>query len=353
MDVKLLWTNKKIIKNQVSETYWNIQNTFITKLNLIQNAICANVKFIKYNEPIKCVICNKDIISHGYYSYKNYNWDEGLIYYIKNHNLRVDNNFVNFILDIKTDCLENTIKYKGKIYKQKSLDFIKLTRNNILVLDALLDHGGYNKKYFCKGDKKIYTEHLGMLDFHKRQLVKIIISANTQIIYKDDPTIFFHDNPINLFDYEYFFHTHPPTPCPGGRASEGILYEFPSVEDIVHYVHNYNKGKTIGSIILAAEGLYNIHKIKLDKKKININYKNFFKDMTKIYRKVQTMAIAKYTTNFTNDVFFEKISQDRTFIDIINDKLKDYELTIDYHSRIFVENSWIIDNIYLPIMEID
>ena len=40
--------------------------------------------------------------------------------------------------------------------------------------------------------------------------------------------------------YQYLFHTHPPTPKPGGRAGEGIVYEFPSIGDILHFIDHFN-----------------------------------------------------------------------------------------------------------------
>ena len=38
----------------------------------------------------------------------------------------------------------------------------------------------------------------------------------------------------DIKDYEYIFHTHSPTPFPGSRAVDGVLYEFPSISDIYH-----------------------------------------------------------------------------------------------------------------------
>ena len=65
------------------------------------------------------------------------------------------------------------------------------------------------------------------------------------------------------------FHTHPPTPFPGSRVVDGILYEFPSISDIYHFADHFNAGETQGSLIIAPEGMYiiraqdNINKIDL------------------------------------------------------------------------------------------
>ena len=70
------------------------------------------------------------------------------------------------------------------------------------------------------------------------------------------------------YEYSFIFHTHPPEKGgPGSRAPYGILYEFPSSSDLLHFIEHYNNGITIGSLVMTPEGLYNIRKHKLDSKK--------------------------------------------------------------------------------------
>ena len=162
----------------------------------------------------------------------------------------------------------NKIKFNSKIYIKNNIKYYKITRNQLLVLDALLyDGGGVTKKYLDSHKNVRYSEHAGLLDFDATKLERIVISGKTTREDKDDLDILLpHDLP-DLPDYEYIFHTHPPTPHPGGRVNQGILYEFPSISDIFHFIEHYNEGHVQGSIIITAEGLYIIKsKVPLDKK---------------------------------------------------------------------------------------
>ena len=102
--------------------------------------------------------------------------------------------------------------------------------------------------------------NISLLDFNNSGLEKIIISGNTSRVDANDDVIFLPKNMIDAFDYEYIFHTHPPTPKQGARANVGILYEFPSISDLFHFMDHYNEGKTQGSIVIAPEGMYIIRK---------------------------------------------------------------------------------------------
>ena len=66
------------------------------------------------------------------------------------------------------------------------------------------------------------------------------------------------NNVEDMFNYEYIFHTHPPTPRPGGRVNVGIVYELPSIGDVLHFIDHFNDGKISGSIVITSEGIYNI-----------------------------------------------------------------------------------------------
>jgi len=106
-----------------------------------------------------------------------------------------------------------------------------------------------------------------LLDFDNNGLEKIIVSGNTNRVDTNDEDIFLPGNMIDMFDYEYIFHTHPSTHGVGGRAKYGILYEFPSMGDIFHFLDHYNEGKTQGSMIIAPEGMFVIRKHIHDDKK--------------------------------------------------------------------------------------
>jgi hypothetical protein len=152
------------------------------------------------------------------------------------------------------------------------------------------------------------------------------------------------------FDHEYLFHTHPPTPKPGGRVVEGIIYEFPSLGDILHFIDHYNDGKVNGSIVIAPEGLYNIRKMKMNGEQIKVNENQLFRDISKEYNTLQKKAIKKYGSKFTTYTFYSKISQDREYIDAMNNLLNRYDLHIDFYSRDKDnKGKWIINTLYLPI----
>jgi hypothetical protein len=213
-------------------------------------------------------------------------------------------------------------------------------------------HGGYTKKYINnKGtSENLYSEHVGLLDFNEDGLDKIIISGKTSRIEKDDEEIFLPSDIPYALDYEYIFHTHPPTPKPGGRSKFGILYEFPSISDIFHFIDHYNKGSTQGSIIIAPEGLYNIRKLIMDKKKIKVNEDALYKELGGIMRKCQNEALKVYGDTFTSYIFYSKIAQDRKYIDNINLIANKYKIHIDYYSRQKdIKGNWIIDSIHLPV----
>ena len=168
-----------------------------------------------------------------------------------------------------------------------------------------------------------------------------------------DNDIFLPENMKDAYDYEYIFHTHPPTPTPGGRASMGILYEYPSRSDIIHFIDHYNDGKTQGSIVLAPEGLYNIRKKEFDLNKIEMNHNKFRKKYKKYFRKYQTEMIEKYGVKFNETKFFGTISQDTYFTDKMNIVLNDFDIHIDFYPRIQIKKKWIIDTIHLPVYVID
>ena len=158
----------------------------------------------------------------------------------------------------------------------------------------------------------------------------------------------------DAYDYEYIFHTHPPTPKVGGRAVEGILYEFPSSSDILHFVDHYNDGNTQGSIVITPEGMYVIRKHITNNKKININEDELYNKLNGVFNKLQKEAINKFGKKFSENTFYKKISQDVTYIDKLNIFLHEYHLHIDFFSRIQDDNGrWVLDTVYLPVYVVE
>nr|QBK88959.1 MAG: uncharacterized protein LCMiAC02_00520 [Mimivirus LCMiAC02] len=363
-----LWRNKKNIKITdyngtllpwpKSNVAWQMQKLFLNKLYSAETNLRRKNKFKKYSKDKykHCLICKQKNITTGLYELHDIRWENGLYHYIKEHNIKPSDKFIDMIFRYQTNAknikTRKLAKIKGiKIIKQNK-SYIKLDRNQILILDALMKHGSY-KRYVDSKNKLFfrYSEHAGLLDFDNNGLERIIVSGNTTRVDVNDDDIFLPGDMIDMFDYEYIFHTHPATKgIAGGRAPYGILYEFPSIGDIFHFIDHYNEGDTQGSIVITSEGMYVIRKHKFDDKKIKINENKLYKDMYRTHKHVQKKAIKKYGTKFTPHEFYSNIAQNKTYIDILNNVLKKYQLFIDFYPRTLdKKNKWIIDTIYLPI----
>lgn len=354
---------KKFLIPKNNKEEWLQKNMFIDKLTIVQILLKEQGFYKKYDKESNCVfpsyiagsknICDeKNIITTQYY-YKKFIWNDGLIHYIDKHNFIPDETFQDLIFFYKLESKINLTSNIKKIEKNENKDtaFIKINKNQLLILDALLKHGGYTKKYIDINNKLItrYSEHAGLLDFNMNILEKIVIAGNTTRVDRGDNEIFLPINLKNYKEYEYIFHTHPPTPKPGGRVSIGILYEFPSMGDILHFIDSFNGGKVCGSLVVTSEGLYNIRKINLDHNKIDINEDMMFKEFNDNFHKIQKKYIDKYGINFTTNTFYKKISQDLEPIQLINKILNKYLIHIDYYPRIKHKNNWILNIVYLPI----
>lgn len=346
---------------------WEDKDTFLKILLEVQHRLQnpKNFIFYKKNESYHkdCLLCDKKNITHGYYSINHIRWETGLKHYINKHNIIPSNDFIDFIYKYSnsTKTKEKIIgRINGKSIVKSDKKYLKIDRNQILIMDALMAHGG--QKIYAQGEDKKrkkynykYSEHTGLLDFNNTGLEKIIVSGNTTRVSPDDDDIYLPKNMAEALDYEYIFHTHPPTPTAGARAEQGILYEFPSISDIFHFIDHYNEGRTQGSIVIAPEGMYIIRKKDTnDYKKIDINEDKFYKQFIDTMWKSQKDAIAKYGSNFSLNKFYSEIAQDKSYIKNLNKVLNKYRLHVDYHARIKdTEDSWVIDTIYLPVFSIE
>jgi len=329
-------------------TEWLYSDEFIKKIILLEKILKKSEKYLEFENKKKCFLCDESY-SYGTYKLNRYIWEDNLTHYIEKHNIKPPEEFIDFILFSK---YKSILKIESRIVSDKNDKFIKINRNQLLILDALLVHGGYTKKYGDLKNKNIfrYSEHSGLFDFNSNKLQKIVVLGNTNRVDKGDDEIFMPNNVKDMFEYEYIFHTHPPTPKPGGRANVGIIYELPSIGDILHFIDHYNEGKISGSVIITSEGLYNIRDKFLKGTKINIDEDKLFFEYNNICKKIQNIGIKKYGIKFTDDKFFGEIAQDRELINKINDIVNKYNIHIDYVPRIFDEKkNWIIDSVYLPI----
>jgi len=410
-NAQLMWRTKdnkyddddNLFPNAKEGVPWNDSKTFTKLLSnvqiLIENNISTNLhnNTYKYAKCKHCLLCDKKCVTRKMYMLGEYIWDDGMIHYIKNHNAKPHNNFIDFIFGINFEK-DFSININGKIVctrsismnkneyndndsdndnnnnknKNKNIDkichrnknkivddidntqYLKLEKNQIMILDALMKHGGYTKKYYDSEKTNLvrYSEHAGFLEIKDKHVYEIIVSGNTLRIDKGDEEIFLPSNMENSKSFKYIFHTHPPTPKPGGRVIDGIIYEFPSVGDILHFIDSFNEGKTIGSIVMTSEGIYNIRKLHLDSKKINIDENKMYDDIRKEIWNTNKKAIEKYGVNFSTETFYSVISQDTTYINKINKQLNKYMLHIDFYSRTKdFKGSWIVDTMHIPLYE--
>lgn len=338
--------NGKELPIPVEQNSWSEQRLFIYQLAQLEQKLLKRQSVFADNTHVHCLLCDAKNISQFNYAYNNFVWEEGLMHYIKVHNIKPPSKFMRFVLD--NDPITE-IKLKGKYYKSGRCAYVKIKANQLLIIDALMEHGGLTKRYKEKHEERYrFSEHMGVLDVDLSGVNSIVVSGKTQRMVKYDNSIYLPEMDISQ-ETKYIFHTHPPTPNVGGRVESGYLYEYPSVSDIEHFVYNFNRTMLQGSIVMTPEGLYNIRKNSFDKNKLGLpkDFKRKFQDVSS---RVQDLAIMKYGEQFSDVEFYEKIAQDTTGIDAINQLLREYDLTVDYFPRQKNKlGNWIVGTVYIPV----
>lgn len=366
---EFLWRDNKYEKEYDSENKllpypvhnnvntWVDKEIFLQQLSSAQKIFTERNKFKVYpkSKYRDCLLCDKKHIITGVFTVNGIKWNNGMAHYINKHNIKPSDEFIDYIYRF-TNNITEVSHIIGKVKAQQVIKhnkkMLKLDRNQILIMDALMWHGG--KKFYkdCNNNNIYrYSEHYGLLDFSNSGLEKIIIFANTNKVDPIDDDIFLPRHNVESYDYEYIFHTHPVTgKKPGGRVFCGVLYEFPSVSDIFHFINHYNSGRTCGSLVITAEGLYIIKKHIDDDENIKINEDDLYNDMLKIIWDAQKIAIEKFGTEFKPYTFYSIIAQDRTYINMINKVINKHQLHIDYYPRLRDKKGrWYINTIYLSV----
>jgi hypothetical protein len=223
----------------------------------------------------------------------------------------------------RTHTIFNKYQYVG----QKKVFVI--SRNDLLILDALM-HDGSQQKYSHHKYLR-YSEHGGLLDFDKHGLERIIVTTRKETD-KTDKEIFFPIVPQDADDFEFMYHTHPPTPTPGARAKVGVVYEIPSLPDIQTFILAYQEGLIQGSIIVAPEGFYVIRALKN-----NLQSEKY--DLEKMHDEILYLNYKyakKYKFHITPETFYKKIITDTKVPTKLRQLIKKYtnnEITIDFFKR--------------------
>lgn len=326
----------------------NMNNYIKTNSNLILikiNKIIENSKKIRLNN--KCFKCSK--IFEYIYKYDNsIKIKESDIHLLINHNM-INYKLYKKICELKLSLI--------------IINYCLLNTNGLNIIDSLYEEG--SNKIYIENSKNIYnskinrfSEHSGFIYFNNYKLDKIIV-LNDSRIDKNDPLIYLPQNSLEALKVDYIFHTHPKTPFIGSRSIDGIIYEFPSISDILHFIEHHNSGKLLGSIVITPEGIYIIHKLNFNRSIIKLDYDIFINDIEKTYIHCYNESIYKYNSfikSFKNkskiSYFYKTIAQNFEYINIINKSLSNYDIYIDYFPRVNLQGSdhWIFPNIYVPII---
>jgi hypothetical protein len=314
---------------------------------LLNNKINKLVEIGKEKQyPNTCKKCKKKF--NNKYKFKTFSFTEADIHQLLAHN------FIDY------ELYEQIMKYK---ILTDNIDYNLFNTNELNIIDGLYEEGS-NKIYidkkkniFNSKDNK-FSEHYGLLYFSNTKLEKVVVQINSRV-EKDDPSIYMPQNSQEALKVDYIFHTHPKTPYLGSRMSISILYEFPSISDIIHFIEHHNRGILLGSLIIAPEGIYNIRKNIFNRDKIKIDYDIFLSEMEDIYVDCYQESMAIYSdlkelekTNgehkIPEKIFYKNIANNLEFIKKINYVLEKYDVTIDFYNRIFLDQKWIFPTIYLP-----
>ena len=247
-----------------------------------------------------------------------------------------------------------------------------LNTNGLNIIDGLYEVGS-NQIYIEKNknlyESKIFrfSEHSGFIYFDKKKISSINVVTGSRV-EPSDPLIFMPTNCLEALKVDYIFHTHPKTPYIGSRIKSGIVYEFPSISDIIHFVEYHNNGKLLGSIIIAPEGIYIIRKNNFDRNPIYIDYDLIIGDLEEIFMECYNDSYSKYSNinykelkvngeiKLPDNFFYEEVSINYEYINKINLVLKKYDLFIDYYARLLFDKpkiytkKWIFDDIYVPMI---
>jgi hypothetical protein len=313
---------------------------------------------IKSGETIKkrsnkgkgCIHCN-NFKSDGYrYDYKGIRISDLDIHYLEFHNL------INFTL-YEMICNINIDNH---------ITFLNINTNAFHIIDGLYQEG--SKQIYIDNNKNVfnnnvnrYSEHHGYILFNNSKIDKII-TLNQFRVSKNDPTIFLPKQNVELLKQKCIFHTHPTTPYIGSRFKNGIIYEFPSIMDINHFIEHHNRGELQVSLVITPEGLYSIRKKSFNKDKIVIDNDIFINEVERVYKQCLHEIIETYKHSIVFDInnykindkyFYKYIASNIGYLIIINKILEKYDITIDFYGRVPIKNNnkinYVFSDVYIPL----
>lgn len=295
-----------------------------------------------------CDKCQTDRL----YRLANIVWPNIIKHRIKYHHLYPSEYFIKVILSmcVIDDYIVNPpIEIEpGRI---NSYHYIPLHYNKLLIMDALM-HQGSQPRYLTKEGRFIYSEHSGGISLKNKVVDNIIVSAESNRTDAADVNIFLPINADILAQYEYLFHTHPNTSTYAGRIKDGIIYEFPSANDLFNFVKYHTEGAAMASLIIAPEGMYVIRQIKY--RKFDVNYEFFYR-LRKFILKLERAAIKElqpYMPQLSDPDFFHKyVGSNFKYIKLYNKFIEPVNLFIEYYPRQKRNNEWNLRQISLAYVD--
>lgn len=301
-----------------------------------------------------CIGC----IATKVYQLANIIWPNNIIHKIKNHQRYPSEYFIKVI--INTHIRDNYVINPPIQLKNDQIplfDYIPLHHNKLLILDALMHQGSYPRylvSFDNENEKYIYSEHSGVITIRNKIIDSIIVSTETNRIDSNDNNIYLPRNISYFENHEYLFHTHPNTIKYGGRIKEGIIYEFPSSNDILNFIKYHNQGKAQLSLIIAPEGIYVIRPIRYQKV---ITYDPFFFDFfSKFIIKLEKIAISRikeYINMISDpDVFHKYIGGNMNYIKAYNRFIEPLNLFVEFYPRVKKNGEWMLQQINLQYLDL-
>lgn len=341
-------SSKIYTKNLISEKQLSHKENLNSERSKKDDYLCSIVD--SHNDN-----CNKCAIKK-FYELGNIIWANTLEHKIDYHKLYPSEYFIKIILAMVISdnyIINPPVQLPPKLIS--SYSYIPLHYNKLLIIDALMLQGSQPRYIAPKNnntasEKFIYSEHSGAISINNNSVNNIIVSAETNRMDTGDENIYLPNNTELLGKYEYIFHTHPNTSKYGGRVKEGIVYEFPSANDLFNFIKYHNDGKAQASIVVAPEGTYVVRPIQYQKI-LDIDLELFY-HLRKFILKLEKMALKKIRPIVQKisdpDIFHNVVGSDFTFIKIYNKFIEPTNLFIEYYPRIKKNGEWTSRQINLP-----
>ncbi|CAI2358517.1 Hypothetical protein MVR_LOCUS223 [uncultured virus] len=336
---------------------------FIENLDLIQRHLIKATKFnddqddscIEFRYNLGNIYWNNLIPFISNRDYNDYSDDLGYFIQVINNTIIINDYVINRPLELQLGDLD--------YYK-----LIKFNRNKLLLLDALLTSGAQQLYTSATSNHAYYSEHSGTLILDKSKSMIDAVNVTSESIppplIKGKPSqdnILYPKNTAAMKQDYFMFHTHPLEQTYISRLDSHVIYEFPSADDIKHFMFFYNIGNVQASVIITPEGIYVIKPIKHQLYPKSHKQLDIIRDnIHEIICDAEDLAIEHYTSIYgTNleslkqaDQFHNAIGNNIEFIRIINTEIFKYNIAIDYYPRVKDQESgmWLLREFNLELV---